>query len=230
MKETEPMKSKKSIVTVLLLISAASANAYTIENVKWNPGIVPFYLNLGQFNSVAVRELAAWDQYTGNTYLRRTNNAATNGSDIWFMDGRDSIVWSDSVGYDLPGNILGVCAFDTRGSHGNFTSTLREADIVLNSDFTWSDGQGGPGYDIGWVLLHELGHAIGLGHSTNFNAVMSPYYFGNPATLTADDIAGAQSIYGPRTLTGSVPDSGSTAALLAFAIGALFAIRKQQTN
>ena len=48
------------------------------------------------------------------------------------------------------------------------------------------------------VALHELGHAIGLEHDTaNPDAVMYPYLGPGNRLLSADDIAGAQAIYGP---------------------------------
>lgn len=46
------------------------------------------------------------------------------------------------------------------------------------------------------VATHEIGHAIGLGHSSITNAVMAPYYNPSIRTPQADDIAGARAIYG----------------------------------
>jgi hypothetical protein len=48
------------------------------------------------------------------------------------------------------------------------------------------------------VSLHELGHSIGLGHSSIPTAVMYMYANGQ-VNLQPDDIQGAQSRYGPRT-------------------------------
>jgi hypothetical protein len=53
-------------------------------------------------------------------------------------------------------------------------------------------------YDLQTVVTHEIGHALGLDHSTTYSADMYPTYGGIKRALTADDIAGIQSIYGPR--------------------------------
>ena len=46
------------------------------------------------------------------------------------------------------------------------------------------------------IALHEIGHALGLGHSPVANSIM--YAFGNSrTTLHPDDIAGVQALYGP---------------------------------
>jgi len=53
--------------------------------------------------------------------------------------------------------------------------------------------------DLYSVLLHEVGHALGLRHSLNPAAVMYPYH-GILSGLTADDVAGVQAMYGPNIL------------------------------
>jgi vacuolar-type H+-ATPase catalytic subunit A/Vma1 len=54
-------------------------------------------------------------------------------------------------------------------------------------------------YDFLTVMLHEVGHSLGLGHSEVTSSVMAFYTDRGGAlrTLTSDDIAGIQAIYGP---------------------------------
>lgn len=67
-------------------------------------------------------------------------------------------------------------------------------DMHLDNDENW---QLGTGIDLFTVALHEVGHALGLGHSDRPGSVMYPYYRLG-ATLTDDDIAGIRALYGSR--------------------------------
>jgi hypothetical protein len=64
-------------------------------------------------------------------------------------------------------------------------------DMHLNDSMAWGIGTK---TDLFSVTLHELGHALGLGHSDNQNDVMYPYYK-MVSGLTADDIAAVQTLY-----------------------------------
>jgi Matrixin/Repeat of unknown function (DUF5648) len=57
------------------------------------------------------------------------------------------------------------------------------------------------------VMLHEFGHALGLDHSTDPNAIMYPTLGPANANLDASDIAGIQALYGaaPAATTSSPP-------------------------
>lgn len=79
---------------------------------------------------------------------------------------------------DIPGSILGYAAAP---------GPLSGGDIVIDSLF----------HDQFGVLLHEAGHALGLGHSKDSLAVMYQYYNGFHH-LSADDVAGIRHLYGKR--------------------------------
>ncbi len=77
--------------------------------------------------------------------------------------------------------------------------TTEAGDLEINTTKNFTIGGGG-GYDLYSVLLHETGHALGLDHSLNPNAVMYASYQGVRTGLQPEDIAGIQAIYGARTL------------------------------
>ena len=96
------------------------------------------------------------------------------------------------------------------------TGDIVESDIEINANFAWSVAPGGEAgrHDVESIVLHEVGHLLGLGHSAlgetelleedrrrliGKGAVMFPIAFpaGNVAdrVLATDDIAGVSDIY-----------------------------------
>ncbi|WP_285601613.1 matrixin family metalloprotease [Kineosporia sp. NBRC 101731] len=73
--------------------------------------------------------------------------------------------------------------------------------LTLNTASTWV-GAAGFGHDAndfparGGLILHELGHVLGLGHVTSKKALMYPVSSnGSPSTLTAYEKAGLKALY-----------------------------------
>ncbi len=68
-------------------------------------------------------------------------------------------------------------------------------DVELNTGFNFAPGSH---YDLESVLLHEVGHSLGLGESPQPSSVMYSNYEGARQSLSAYDVEGIQSIYGAR--------------------------------
>jgi len=87
--------------------------------------------------------------------------------------------------------------------------TTDEADMALNTKFTWNVGctDVSASFDIQTVFTHENGHVAGLAHSSVSGSVMEANYAGARCTLRPDDIAGISSLYPGTDGTGSISAS-----------------------
>jgi Putative Ig domain/Matrixin/Ig-like domain from next to BRCA1 gene len=81
------------------------------------------------------------------------------------------------------------------------------------------------------ITTHEMGHAMGLGHSTDPSATMYAFahFDGRCATVMPDDIAGITTIY-PGAGGGGTPLSISTTSLPNGTVGALYTATLQATG
>jgi len=87
-----------------------------------------------------------------------------------------------------------------------FSTSVDEADMALNTNFSWSPESGG--FDAKTVMLHENGHVAGLGHSKVEEAVMFATYSVPRVILDADDEDGIIYLYPlyPGAISGKVTD------------------------
>jgi hypothetical protein len=98
-------------------------------------------------------------------------------------DRRNDVGWAR-----LSGGTLGVTWW---------TTSTPEADMALNSRFTWKNtcGASGSGYDVETVLLHENGHVAGLDHSSTTSSVMYPSYQTPACALFGYDLEAMANLY-----------------------------------
>jgi hypothetical protein len=80
------------------------------------------------------------------------------------------------------------------------TNTLPKPVHFDDTEHTWSVGAVPAAFDVETVALHEIGHILGLGHSSVPGSVMFPTVQENFTlrTPTADDLAAVQALY-PET-------------------------------
>lgn len=75
----------------------------------------------------------------------------------------------------------------------------RKGDVHLRNDLVWNFGDKpleSHEHSFFRVLLHEVGHSLGLQHSQDANSIMFGYYSSHRMNLHYDDINGIQHIYG----------------------------------
>ena len=80
-----------------------------------------------------------------------------------------------------------------------YSTTTDEADMVANTNFKWSFTCGSVAgrFDYQTVMLHELGHILGLAHSDVTGSTMYATYQTSDCSLSQDDIDGVVTLY-PR--------------------------------
>ena len=189
------------VSAIVGIVSPKIVYGYALEGPKWPNGSNPtVQLELGSagrtlsdgntsWNSAVSPALDMWNQVMGSLQLGRV------------MDSTAPIISGDRVnsmsfgakffGQSFGSNTLAVTYYSYSGS------TMTEADIVFNTAQSW-DSYRGPlqsAVDVQRVALHELGHLLGLAHSSVSTAIMNAYVNDSYA-LTSDDIAGIQSLYG----------------------------------
>lgn len=100
----------------------------------------------------------------------------------------------DGDPFDGPGDVL---------AHASFPNPYDNSQVFLHfdDDERWVDSET-QNVDLLTVAAHEIGHTLGLAHSSDPDALMYPSYSGPYRTLGQDDIAGVQAIYG----VGSAPE------------------------
>jgi hypothetical protein len=149
------------------------------------------------------RALATWAAVTPINFHFVPDNGAPEGSpgpaqgDPNFGDIRLG-------GYPSSGFYLGL-------TYPPYLFTTEGGDININ---TLDVNNIGSKYDLYSVMLHEVGHALGLDESTVASSVMYASYSGLVTGLSPDDIAGIQAIYGPRPADPTQNNSIATATAL----------------
>ncbi len=210
------MNIRNIIAAVVLgLGSSFNAGAYVLDGSSWPEGRTTFHIDIdlkGAASSPsgitwnnAFREAAAkWNAQSNFEFTVDTTDPShpCAGVGSYPQDGfRNGANFYPKVCNQVDGKEVefGDKTLAVTVSYV-FTSKPEEkveSDIFFNEAESWDiyDGPARSRFDFKRVALHELGHVQGLGHEESNPAIMQPTV-GDIYNLTADDIAGAQSLYG----------------------------------
>jgi len=168
---------------------------FTLQGNKWNTNALRYGfqnfsgdLTQAQIRTAITQAFGLWSAVTPLSFTE-VPVASNPEHIIRFVTGDHG----DGSNFDGPGSVL-AHAFYPPPNGGAIAGDLHFDDAE-----TWSVNTPPSGIDLVTVAAHELGHALGLAHSTVTGALMYPFYGGAHRQLEADDIAGIQAIYGARS-------------------------------
>ncbi len=127
-----------------------------------------------------------WNDVTPVGYVLDYEGTTNAG---WATDGANTVLWA--VGNGCVGTCLALTALVIQNGQ-----EIIESDITFNNNVTWTTN--GSQYDRETVLLHELGHSLGIHHSEivgNPRPVMAATYLSSHRNLTNDDRAALNCSY-----------------------------------
>ena len=186
----------------------ADAQAYVPQNYRWTAEDFPLSFRIAPEGAPGINDGSDIEAIRNafQTWETVGCSTATFREDPWSepatvnRDTRNKVFWAknqadwNAVGGQPETLALTFVFYDTSDGRA------RDADIISNGvDWTWSTGGvGGTGRvaDVETVLLHEVGHFFGLGHTNDPNAVMFPQ--NNAASrrqVTMDDVNGICALY-----------------------------------
>lgn len=178
----------------------------TSTPARWDPcRTIGYRVNAGQATAGAILDVKGaftrLSRATGFRFVYRgtTTGIPQNGGNSWYPAGTHIVVawarpWQSSM-LRLFSGAVGVGSAISSGGYanGDGTSVYRivRGAVVLNSSRHFRAGFG-PGTTRGDLVLHELGHAMGLSHVAASKQIMYPMMTSGLARLGRGDLSGLE--------------------------------------
>jgi hypothetical protein len=178
-------------------LTTASLTIPTINAIRW-PGSapIPYYVNEDGSSpwsispeamlGVTTAAFATWEAVPSSSIAFKYEGGSSRDGREHF-DGYNDIAWGNDSDFDT----VSTLALTFLSWHDGY---FVEADILLNGSREWAI-DGVYHADLQTVLLHEIGHFLGLAHSRDESAAMYAAYSGLRRELGEDDVAKVTSLY-----------------------------------
>jgi hypothetical protein len=214
-------------ITLLALLTVGSLSAYVLLSPARTWDNSPTYIvDNGGMSSIsdgnggvnatisAITSNQAWNGAGAGNVVGATSG---NTNNVSLGDGTPMLVFDDPF-HVCNGSCLAATFTGYYSQRNDGSYRIDDADIVTNTSYSWTsqnedpNGSGCSGeFYIEGVMVHEVGHGLGLGHSNVNGATMYPSVAScdnGPASIASDDEAGINALY-----SGSGPGGGSCTLL-----------------
>ncbi|MAF33091.1 MAG: matrixin family metalloprotease [Desulfobacterales bacterium] len=198
------MKAKAPIRWLIALLLAVAFVGVSYAYVQWGPpwpsSTTTFYVKYdnGTYDTAFIEAMNKWNGLSNFSFSSNTSTYVDPCNSVSSPDYLNSYNFSsNNCDRGWGGATLAVCYLWYSGS------TRLDTDVIFNSNRSWGvhDGTTTSPYDFKRVAVHEVGHALGLGHETTNTAIMNPYYSTTIIGPQTDDINGLVALYGGTTPT-----------------------------
>ncbi|XP_072400455.1 matrilysin-like [Diabrotica undecimpunctata] len=189
-------------------------NNYAIHS-KWNKTILRWYfpqaISNPDYINLAAEAFARWEKISNLKFTRVIIPSSKPDITITVVSNNHNFRASCqgtskcSFNFDGPGKALAHAYYPS--ANGKCT------EIHLDANERWYVGNGrAPDGEVNFlaVLMHGIGHSLGLEHSTSDSSIMYAWYHQDVPNFGDDDKKAMSMLYGPKTVPSYIPSTTTT--------------------